>query len=148
MKIYPRGKDLFSLLLVLPGQERADWLRSLKPVWIWSKIQWREGHAFPYAQNIPYFPLMDLISKAIQIDEGDSPETVKEKIESSIELLIGKTQGIAPYIGSLYALDYPEIDEVSPEFWKAELQKAILMVLTAIGPEGADGNLSGRPALG
>ena len=97
-----------------------------------SKIQWREGHAFPYAQNIPYFPLMDLISKAIQIDEGDSPETVKEKIESSIELLIGKTQGIAPYIGSLYALDYPEIDEVSPEFWKAELQKAILIVLTAL----------------
>jgi tetratricopeptide (TPR) repeat protein len=46
--------------------------------------------------------------------------------------LIGEKQDIAPYIGSLYALDYPEIDEVSPEFWKAELQKAILMVLTAL----------------
>jgi class 3 adenylate cyclase/tetratricopeptide (TPR) repeat protein len=96
------------------------------------KIQWREGQAFPYAQSIPYFPLIDLISNAIQIDEGDSPEAVKEKIESSLEVLIGEKQDIAPYIGSLYALDYPEIEEVSPEFWKAELQKAILMVLTAL----------------
>jgi len=95
-------------------------------------IQWQQGHAFPYAQNIPYFPLMDLISKAIQIDESDSTQTVKAKLESSLEVLIGEKQDIAPYIGSLYALDYPEIEEVSPEFWKAELQKAILRVLTAL----------------
>ncbi len=97
-----------------------------------NKIQWLEGQTFPYAQNIPYFPLIDLISKAIQIDEGDSPKTVKEKLESSLEVLFGKNQDIAPYIGSLYSIQYPEIEEVSPEFWKAELQKAILRVLTAL----------------
>ncbi|MGV7223155.1 MAG: AAA family ATPase [Nitrospinales bacterium] len=96
------------------------------------QIQWREGYAFPYAQNIPYFPLMDLISKAIQIHEGDAPETVREKLESSIEALVGEKKDIAPYIGSLYSLQYPEIEEVSPEFWKAELRKAILKVLTAL----------------
>ena len=96
------------------------------------EIQWLEGNAFAYAQNIPYFPLMDLISKTIRIDEGDSPETVKEKLESSLEVLIENKQDVAPFIGSLYSLDYPEIREVSPEFWKTELQKAILMVLTAL----------------
>ncbi len=95
-------------------------------------IQWQQGHAFPYGQNIPYFPLIDLISKAIQIDEGDSPQAVKEKLESSLEVLVGEKQDIAPYIGSLYALDYPEIEEVSPEFWKTGLQKAIRMVLAAL----------------
>ena len=127
-----QGKGSVFSIVGAPGTGKSRLVEEFKASLDLSKIQWREGHAFPYAQNIPYFPLMDLISKAIQIDEGDSPETVKEKIESSIELLIGKTQGIAPYIGSLYALDYPEIDEVSPEFWKAELQKAILMVLTAL----------------
>ena len=53
-------------------------------------------------------------------------------MESSLEYLVGERQDIAPYIGSLYALDYPEIAEVSPEFWKAELQKAVLMILTAL----------------
>ena len=100
------------------------------------EIQWREGNAFPYTQNIPYFPLIDLISKTIQIDEGDSPETVKEKLESSLDVLIEEKHKIAPYIGSLYSLDYPEIEEISPEFWKAEMQKATLKVLTALAQRG------------
>ena len=127
-----QGKGSVFSIMGAAGTGKSRLVEEFKASLDLDKIQWREGHAFPYAQNIPYFPLMDLISKATKIDEGDSPETVKEKIESSIELLIGKTQGIAPYIGSLYALDYPEVDEVSPEFWKAELQKAILMVLTAL----------------
>ncbi|MGD8302010.1 MAG: AAA family ATPase, partial [Desulfobacterales bacterium] len=127
-----RGKGSVFSIVGAAGTGKSRLVGEFKAILDLDKIQWREGNAFPYAQNIPYFPLMDLISKAIQIDEGDSPETVKEKIESSIEHLIGKTQGIAPYIGSLYALDYSEIEEVSPEFWKAELQKAMLKVLTAL----------------
>jgi class 3 adenylate cyclase/tetratricopeptide (TPR) repeat protein len=95
-------------------------------------IQWREGNAFAYAQNIPYFPLIDLLSKAIHIDESDSPDTVREKLESSIDALLGDKENIVPYIGSLYSIDYPEVSEVSPEFWKSELQKAMLKVLTAL----------------
>jgi len=30
------------------------------------EIQWREGHCYAYAQNIPYFPLIDLFSRAWQ----------------------------------------------------------------------------------
>jgi class 3 adenylate cyclase len=60
------------------------------------KIQWCEGNAFAYAQNIPYFPLTDLISKAIEINEGDSPEIVRDKLESSVEALVGEKRNIAP----------------------------------------------------
>ena len=35
------------------------------------EVQWREGHAYAYSQNIPYFPVMDLLSRAWQIQEGD-----------------------------------------------------------------------------
>jgi class 3 adenylate cyclase/tetratricopeptide (TPR) repeat protein len=126
------GKGYVFSIMGAAGTGKSRLIEEFKAGLDLEKTQWREGHAFPYAQNIPYFPLMDLISKAIQIDEGDSPETVKEKIESSIEALVGKKQDIAPYIGSLYSLEYPEIDEVSPEFWKAELKKAILKVFTAL----------------
>ena len=43
---------------------------------------------------------MDLISKAIQIDERDSPETVKEKIESSIDALLGEKEN-SPLISAV-----------------------------------------------
>jgi len=96
------------------------------------EIQWREGHAYAYSQNIPYFPLIDLLSRVFQIEEGDSAEKVREKIESSIENLSGKRGDLIPYIGNLYALNYPEIEDVSPEFWKARLYEAIQMIFSGM----------------
>jgi class 3 adenylate cyclase/tetratricopeptide (TPR) repeat protein len=95
------------------------------------EVQWREGHAYAYSQNIPYFPLMDLLNRAWNIEEGDPTEEIRKKIESGIEGLVGKTD-IVPYVGSLYSLSYPEIEGVSPEFWKSRLQGAIHAILSAL----------------
>jgi class 3 adenylate cyclase/tetratricopeptide (TPR) repeat protein len=100
------------------------------------EIQWLEGHAYAYSQNIPYFPLIDLLNRAWQIEEGDPPEGVKEKIESRIQGLIGKKADVAPYIGSLYALSYPEVEGVSPEFWKSRLHDAVQAILSALTRRG------------
>lgn len=97
-----------------------------------SKIRWREGHSYPYSQNIPYFPLMDLMNRAWKIEEGDPPATVRQKIESGIERLLGPREDIAPYVGSLYALSYPEIEGVSPEFWKSRLFSGIQTIVAAL----------------
>jgi class 3 adenylate cyclase/tetratricopeptide (TPR) repeat protein len=96
------------------------------------KIQWMEGHAYQYSQNIPYHPLIDLLGRALQIKEGDAPQIVKEKVESGVASLIGKETNLLPYIGSLFSIEYPEIDEVSPEFWKKQLQKAVQMALATL----------------
>jgi tetratricopeptide (TPR) repeat protein len=57
---------------------------------------------------------------------------VKEKVESGIEGLVGKNEAMVPYVGSLYALSYPEVEDVSPEFWKFRLQEAIKSILSAL----------------
>ena len=100
------------------------------------EIQWLEGHAYPHSQNIPYFPLIDLLNRSLQIEEGDPPERIKEKIESGISALVGDKADFIPYIGSLYSLSYPEIDEVSPAFWKEQLQKAIQTILSSLAQRG------------
>jgi class 3 adenylate cyclase/tetratricopeptide (TPR) repeat protein len=95
-------------------------------------IQWVEGHAYAYAQNIPYFPLIDMLSRVFHIEENDNPENVREKIESGVEQLVDKKESVVPFVGSLYSLRYPEIEAVSPEFWKSRLQNAIQSILSGL----------------
>jgi class 3 adenylate cyclase len=95
-------------------------------------IQWIEGHSYAYSQNIPYFPLIDLLNRVLKIEEGDPPAKVKGKVESGIERLVGKKESIVPFVGSLYSLRYPEVEDVSPEFWKSRVQDAIKTVLSSV----------------
>ena len=97
-----------------------------------NEIQWIECHAYAYSQDIPYFPLVDLLNRLLQIDEKDPPETVKEKVECGIEALVGDRDEIIPYVGGLYSLRYPQTEDASPEFWKTRLQEAILIVLSSL----------------
>ena len=96
------------------------------------QIQWIEGHAYAYSQNIPYFPLVDLLNRLLHIEENDPPGKVREKVESGIQSLVGKQEDIVPYVGGLYSLSYPEAKDVSPEFWKSRLQAAILAILSSL----------------
>ena len=96
------------------------------------QIQWIEGHAYAYSQNIPYFPLVDLLNRLLHIEENDSTEKVREKVESGLQSLVGNQEDIIPYVGGLYSLSYPETNDVSPEFWKSRLQAAIMAILEAI----------------
>jgi class 3 adenylate cyclase/tetratricopeptide (TPR) repeat protein len=99
-------------------------------------IQWREGHCYAYAQNIPYFPLIDLLSRAWQIEEGDSSEIVRKKIEAGITNLLGKENEVIPYIDTLYSLSYPEIEGISPELWKSRLHAGVQSILSALTRRG------------
>jgi class 3 adenylate cyclase/tetratricopeptide (TPR) repeat protein len=94
--------------------------------------QWLEGHAYGYAQNVPYFPLIDLLKRTLQIQENDDPAQVKKKIETGIEFLNLNKKDIEPYIGSLFSLSYPELNDINPEFWKLKLQKSIEIILAAL----------------
>jgi class 3 adenylate cyclase/tetratricopeptide (TPR) repeat protein len=96
------------------------------------KIQWLEGYAYPHSQNIPYFPLINLLSRSLQIEEADPPEEIRKKVKTGLENLISENQDLIPYVGSLFSLGYSDIEDVSPEHWKAQLQKAIQTVLTAL----------------
>ncbi len=57
---------------------------------------------------------------------------MREKVESGIESFVGKKEGVAPYVGGLYSLRYPEVEDVSPEFWRPSLQGAIQTILSAL----------------
>jgi class 3 adenylate cyclase len=114
------------------GTGKSRLIEEFKAALDLEEIQWREGHAYAYSQNIPYFPLIDLLNRAFSIEESDSPEELRQKVELSIEQLLGKKDDIVTYIGSLYAFDYPEIEDVDPQLRKSKLRHAIQTVFSAL----------------
>jgi len=100
------------------------------------EVQWREGRAYGYTKNIPYYPLEDMLTFAFRIEEGDTPNRIRRKIESGLENLIGKDNSAFPYIGGLFSLQYQETADVSPEFWKEKLYDAIHHTLKALAQRG------------
>lgn len=100
------------------------------------EIQWHEGHAFPYTQNMAFYPLTNLLSNAFQIREEDGTEQIKEKIEAGVTALLWDKPETKKYLGSLFSLSYAGIDEVSPEFWRNQLYQSVQQILEAVAGRG------------
>ena len=96
------------------------------------EIAWQEGYAYAYAQNISYAPFRDLLNQVFQVEESDTPQIIREKVESRVESLVGKKEHIVPYVGSLYAISYPETHNLDPELCKSRLHEAIKSVIGAL----------------
>jgi class 3 adenylate cyclase/tetratricopeptide (TPR) repeat protein len=127
-----KGKGSVFPILGDAGTGKSRLVEEFKASLDLDRIQWLEGHAYAYSQNIPYFPLIDLLNRILGIEENDPSERVREKVESGIEQLVGKKQNIAPYVGSLYSLHCPEVGDVSPQFWRSHLQESIQAILEAL----------------
>ncbi len=97
-----------------------------------SSVQWVEGFSYPYTKNVPFFPLITLLKDLFSIRDEESSGMLKEKIESKIAALLPDKQHIIPYIGTLYSLPYPKIEDVNPELWKSKLFDAVYDILSAV----------------
>lgn len=127
-----KGKGSVLCLYGFAGTGKSRLIEEFKLI---TNVQWFEGYSYPYTKNIPYFPLLALFDDIFSIKEEDSQKTIKTKIEESINNIIKDAQTIIPYIDTLYSLSYPEVENVSPEFWKSKLLNSVLEVLLAISKE-------------
>jgi len=100
-----------------------------------TNVKWIEGYSYPYTKNTPYFPLLTLFNGVFRIKEEDTQEKIKIKIEKGIKSLIIENHVIIPYIGTLYSLSYPEIDDDNPELWKSNLFDAVIEILSALAKQ-------------
>ena len=125
------GKGSLVLLCGNAGTGKSRLLEEFKFALNREKINWREGQCYPCTRNFTYYPLIDLLSRTFSIEENDSPEIVREKIESGLKF-IEPQEDVVPYVGSLYNLKYTQLVGLSPEIWRSRLQKAILEILTVM----------------
>jgi class 3 adenylate cyclase/tetratricopeptide (TPR) repeat protein len=112
------------------GTGKSRLLEELQATLDLRENRWMEGHAYAYTQNISYYPLINLIKRELAIEKGDTPGRVAAKLEAHLKEL-GLQEDVAPFIGGLLSLDYPEVTGMSPEFWKSRLHRAVLSALQA-----------------
>jgi class 3 adenylate cyclase len=127
-----QGKGRIFSICGAAGTGKSRLVEEFKAQLDLERVQWIEGHAYAYSQNIPYFPLVDLINRLLHIQEKDPPEKVRDKIESGLGSLIANQQDVIPYVGHLYSLNYPEANDISPEHWKSRLHSAVLTLLSTL----------------
>jgi tetratricopeptide (TPR) repeat protein len=58
-------------------------------------------------------------------------------VQSGTAYLLGEENEVVPFIGSLFAITYPELEGISPEYWKDKVHESVQKLLSAlvdIGP--------------
>ena len=97
-----------------------------------SGIHWLESSSRAYAQNIPYHPFIESISRNWGIRESDSPAVVRQKVEANVARFEGVPENSAVYVGSLFGLDHPQLEGVDSEYWKSHVFEFVKSMLTAV----------------
>ncbi len=131
-----KGKGSIISIIGDVGTGKSRLVEEFKSSLIPHEIQWFEGHCYTYTQNTTYYPLTDLLSRAWNIKEGDLLENIKNKVVFSIRSLMGAKEDIVPYVSSLYSIQHPEFDRISPESRKAGLYEAVNEIIANLCRRG------------
>ena len=99
---------------------------------IGTDIQWLEARAHPYAQNIPYAPLIDLLSRTWGIEEHDRPATVRAKLQVGLAPVAHSAHEILPLLLHLYQLEQVSGVVIERESFPSRLLAAMRSLLAAI----------------
>ncbi len=92
-------------------------------------VVWVEGRAYPYTSNVPYAPILDLLSRAAGIDESDEPDEVRAKLESLIDGLAPGDSDASAVIAQLFGVHSG--DDIDLEVFGEMLTTALGRLLSA-----------------
>jgi len=92
-----------------------------------TEVTWLEGHAMSFGQAMVFHPVIELLKRNFQIEEGDTDATVIAKIEQAVLHLGEDLRPIMPYLRYLLAVDPGDetVRSMNPQLRRAELFDAL-----------------------
>jgi class 3 adenylate cyclase/tetratricopeptide (TPR) repeat protein len=97
-----------------------------------AEVQWLEGRAYAYGENIPFAALIDLISNAIDVGEDDTPASISAKLRSVIGPLVGDEERILDPFVRLYGLPEREGAALDKDSFQDRLLESLVAVVDAL----------------
>ena len=96
------------------------------------QINWITGYAFAHTSQIPYFPLVHIVRRWLELDGSATSEEMSAGIARKVGQLLGPNADEIPIIQGLIGQDVQETVGMSPEEWRKRLKEAMTNLLTAI----------------
>ncbi|HSO20887.1 MAG TPA: adenylate/guanylate cyclase domain-containing protein, partial [Desulfosarcina sp.] len=88
-------------------------------------IQWLQGNAYAYFKGIPYYPLVDLLGRAVNVRDDDTQDMVRRKLVDELRPVCSDDQAIAVILERLFTLPGEQPSKIAPESWKIKLQQVL-----------------------
>jgi class 3 adenylate cyclase/tetratricopeptide (TPR) repeat protein len=96
------------------------------------QINWITGYAYAHTQHVPFFPLMHIVRRWLELNGSATEQQMRAGIARRVGELLGSNAEEIPIIQGLIGLDVQETAGMSPEVWHTRLTSAMLNLLSAI----------------
>lgn len=96
------------------------------------RINWITGYAYAHTQQVPYFPLVGIVRRWLELDGSATSEEMAAGIAKKVGALLGPNAEEIPIIQGLIGQEVEETVDMSPEEWRKRLQTAMLNLLSGI----------------
>ena len=87
-----------------PGVGKSRLLYEFRKSLEGERVTWLDGHCVAYGQTTPYLPVLDILRANFQIEEGDNPLQIREKLRQGLRLLDPALEVILPFLCELLGL--------------------------------------------
>jgi class 3 adenylate cyclase/tetratricopeptide (TPR) repeat protein len=99
------------------------------------QVNWITGYAFAHTQPVPYFPLVHMVRRWLELDGSATEAEMSAGIAKKVGALLGSRAREIPIIQGLIGQDVQETMGMSPEEWRKRLKSAMLSLLQAIAAQ-------------
>jgi class 3 adenylate cyclase/tetratricopeptide (TPR) repeat protein len=100
------------------------------------EVQWLEGRAYAYGENIPYAMVIDLLSRALDIHEDDEPAQVEAKLHAACEILTAEPERSYPPLARLFGIPLPEGATLDRESYGRRLLESVMEMAESLAARG------------
>lgn len=114
------------------GTGKSRLLQEFESALSGKRINWITGYAFAHTQQIPYFPLVGIVRRWLELDCSATAEAMSKGIAQRVGDLLGPDAEDIPIIQGLIGQEVQETAGMSPEAWRKRLKSAMLNLLAAI----------------
>ena len=117
------------------GTGKSRLLQEFEKALAGKPINWITGYAYAHTQQVPYFPLVGIVRRWLELDGSATAEEMSAGIAQRVGALLGSDAEEIPIIQGLIGQEVPETSGMSPEEWRRRLKSAMLNLLSAIAEE-------------